>query len=292
MSDLLPVGLAAGMWKSHRHVSHDLIGFIDHVTFGSYTLKPREGNKGPTYWYDDKTGNSINAVGLKNQGLVDFLAEDLPNIGEMFGGSGTIVRVSLAPSKTGDLARMCELIMESRYRYAIDEVEVNAACPNHRAEAATTHAVLAHDLVATEALMQETTELEITKAIKIAPRMLAETLKAYPGLAAKHSFSFIVSGNTLPGSATIDGVQRLSADRGGLAGAILRDDCVSQIRLLSKACAQYDEVHLIACGDINSAETLRANLDAGASYGQLATAYMQYGDKIFQNIAMGFDQVV
>lgn len=283
-SDFLPVGLAAGMIKT-RNIPKTLIGYVKHITFGSFTLEPRQGNPEPTYWFDDKTGNSINAVGLKNQSLQVFLDEELPAICELLEGTGTDIRISIAPTKTGDAAQMSEMVSKSDCLKYISFMEVNAACPNHRTDGGRLHDVLAHDPKAVEILMQETVGFQQQRAIKIAPRMSLDVLSEYPDLAYVQGFEQIVSANTLLGSSVINGTQQLSVDRGGQAGAILRPGCIQQIRALATGCSRYG-ISLIACGGIDSAETVKANLKAGADTCQVATGYMQFGPKIFESIAL------
>ena len=70
------VGIAAGIIKHMSHVSDGLPHFVDHITFDSFTLHEREGNKEPLYRFNERTRMSVNAVGLKNGGLRHFLEKD------------------------------------------------------------------------------------------------------------------------------------------------------------------------------------------------------------------------
>lgn len=281
---ILPVGLAAGMVKTYNQLPRKLIGFVDHITFGSFTLDPKTGNKEPTYWFDEETDNSINAVGLTNQGLQKFLDEDLPFIVELMRDSETKIHISLAPAIGGDLRKMVAMINASPYRDLIAKIEINAACPNHRNEDGVLHKVLAHDLVAVEKLMQETTGLERPKMIKVSPKMEPSIIGEYPALCSEFGFTGIVSGNTLPGSSHIKGKKRLSVDTGGLAGEILRKDCINQVATIAYFCKKAG-IEIIACGGISTGLTVERNLASGASVCQLATAWMQHGERAFQSIA-------
>ena len=167
-------------------------------------------------------------------------------------------------------------------RQYIDEVEVNAACPNHRGGKGL-HPVLAHDPKALEELMAETENFQLQKAIKIAPSMKESSLNSVMELCTQFRFSTIVSGNTLLGNSTIDGEQRLSVDKGGQAGTILLDIGVSQIKHLAPLCREQ-HIKLIACGGVLSAEAFIEYDNVGADEVQIATGFMQYGPKIFQDI--------
>lgn len=283
--DLTPkIGLAAGMIKTLTQMeqSRSLLDLASHITFGSFTLELREGNKEPTYYFDDKTQNSINAVGLTNQGLESFLIYDLPHLIEIFHKKGVSIRISLAPLGPGDLTKMCTMLNQSPLRQYIDEVEVNAACPNHRGSKGL-HAVLAHDTKALKELMAETEHLELQRAIKLAPEMKESSLSSVVELCTQFGFSTIVSGNTLLGSSTIDGKQRLSVDKGGQAGAILLDIGVGQINYLAPLCKE-GHIKLIACGGVLSTRAFIEYDNVGADEVQIATGFMQYGPKIFQDI--------
>jgi dihydroorotate dehydrogenase len=288
MSELtiLPAGLAAGMLKT-KNIPAGLIGIVHHIVFGSFKPYEWEGNKEPVYWYDPETGNSINAVGLKGQGLQAFLEIDLPEIIKQVAGTSTKIRVSLAPSNPDELKLMIDLINQSPYRRYIDEIEINFACPNHRSEDGRLHAVLAHDLVAVEEMMAASVELELAKSAKIAPNMNEDTLSQYPSLAKTFGFRAIVNGNTTPGSSFIKGEKRLSVDTGGQGGEILRAPCLKQTRILAPLCRQVG-IDVYACGGIATGHTLQQHIDAGAVVGQVATGFMEFGPKVFQSMAHEF----
>jgi dihydroorotate dehydrogenase len=284
--NLLPCGLAAGMLRTH-HIPDGLAGIIDHIVFGSFTAEHNEGNPEPRYWYNEKTGDSINAVGLDNNGLAWFLCEELPSIVDQLEGTGTRVHVSLAPRTPEDLRRMIGMINRSAYRKYIAEVEINFACPNHRSGDGHLHPVLANDLKAVEELMRATMELSLPKTVKIAPEMEERVLAEYPGLARSFGFTTIVSGNTKLGSSLIDGKKRLSKDTGGMAGAILREPRLQQIEFLAPR-LQKVGVKIYGCGGISTGAHLKENEAAGAVLGQVATAFMQYGAKAFQSMALEY----
>ncbi len=277
------VGLAAGMVKKASHVDESLPHLLKDVTFGSFTLEPREGNPEPVFWFDDEIYMSLNAVGLKNQGLKKFLAEEFwatTRIRQY----GCDVRLSLAPLKTGDLKKMVDLLNAEKIPNGfISELEVNAACPNHRSADGVLHPVLSHDAIALEALMAEAEAYKGAKAIKIAPIMGMQNLKRCIELCLEYKFQTIVSGNTLLSSSTIDGVKRLSVDRGGMAGKPLFADALHQVeraqRLLTHLKIDKTKLRIIGCGGIYTPEDVRQYLNAGADSVQVATLFYQFGHK-------------
>jgi len=278
------IGLAAGMIKSYSQQKQDpyLPGLVSSIQYGSLTLDEQKGNKEPTYWFDHTKQESINAVGLTNQGILSFLKNDLPCIAREFGGMTAGIDVSFAPLQAGDLRKMCAELNSSPFLYAINEAEMNTACPNHRSGAGL-HPVLARDKKALSALMAEARHLRRPKAVKIAPGMPEDELDNVVKLCVQHGFSTIVSANTLLGSSIIDGKQRLSVEKGGRAGSILYDIGIKQIMYLAPLC-KASGIKLKACGGVLSAQVHTAYMKAGADETQIATGFMQYGTQIFQDI--------
>jgi dihydroorotate dehydrogenase len=273
------VGIAAGFIKKAAHVEGGLEELVDHITFGSFTREPRDGNPEPRYWFDHERQMSLNAVGLANDGAKDFFLRELGaalNIRK----AGCRLRVSLAPLVEGDLETMLRQLarcgLNPRY---VNELEVNAACPNHRSKEGRLHDVLAHDPVALETLMKESDVYPGPKAIKIAPLMSNESLTATVELAVKYHFTSIVSGNTLLRNAE----GKLGSPTGGMGGEPLFDHALAQVvRLRSLIDALPDSAlkpDIIACGGAMSASNVTAYLEAGAAFVQVATYYHQYGAK-------------
>lgn len=268
------VGIAAGMIKTAVHVDVGLPHLVDHITFGSFTLEPRDGNKEPVYSYDEERRMSLNAIGLKNQGIKEFLLYDLSRALEIK-RAGCRLHLSLAPLKEGDL----ETILQKMQIYGlhpkyVDQLEINAACPNHRSDKGHLHDVLAHDPAALEALMKEATVYRGSKSIKIAPLMSNESLRACVEFSMKYDFDSIVSGNTL----LIDAEGKLSVPKGGMAGAPLLEHALEQVRKLRKIIdglrVDGPKPKIIGCGGIMSAHDVTEYINAGADGGtQVATYY-------------------
>lgn len=289
MSKTLPaLGLAAGAIKHAHEPSETLLQTAAHVTFGSYTLTSWKGNEDDpmTYWFDHETGDALNAIGLTNQGIEAFLEMEMPAIARIFEESYAKARVSLAPQKAGDLERMCTLIQANPYASCISEFEINAACPNHRGTDGALHTVLAHDLIALEALMKEARVLTYPKAIKIAPEMEKEALKKLVPLCIQYGFQTIVSANTKLSSSVVRGKQRLTKETAGRSGRFLFRRNVRQVKYLAPLC-RGTGISLISCGGISTAEDLQTVLDVGANGGQIMTAYLEYQDNIFRDILIG-----
>lgn len=274
------IGIAAGMIKSHRHLPERLLqqGLISHVTVGSYTLQRRDGNSEPTTWVSPDGSWMLNAIGLKNEGLLDFLDNELVPMHEVC-YRRTKLRVSLAPTEAGELRDMIIHLNEHCVAELIDELEINAACPNHK-KGAHIEPVLAYDAEAVEGLLQEVADYHGPKALKIAPDTNHDVLRQLIELCQAYDINTIVSGNTLKHTATIDGTQVLSVEAGGQSGSPLTTHTFAQVEFLTGLLAA-DEVPIgvIACGGVLTADSANRllglpNLDEV----QVATLYWTQGE--------------
>jgi dihydroorotate dehydrogenase (NAD+) catalytic subunit len=104
------------------------------------TLRPRPGNPPPRVY--ETTGGMLNAIGLQNDGLENFVKEKLPKLR----GLGTKAIVSVGgetQEEYRDIVRALSAFKE------IDAFELNISCPN----VAYKHKVFAHDVGLTRRLV-------------------------------------------------------------------------------------------------------------------------------------------
>lgn len=284
------IGIAAGIIRLVSNVPAGLGGLVEHITFGSYTLDPEVGNKEPVYYYDEESRTSYNSVGLKNDGLREFIEKELIGKRDEFlklKAQGCRIRISLAPRKTGDLAKMVAVVNEywTKIGDIVDEIEVNAACPNHRDESGSLHPVLAKDPEALKVLMREGRDLLCPKAIKIAPDTDRGCLRTCVNLAIELGYSTIVSANTRLTNTPRDshGNLHLSRDKCGKGGAPLLEGAVKQVLILCEMIRETDthlpKPQVIGCGGVMGESDAELHIGAGATIAQTATYYMQFRDK-------------
>jgi dihydroorotate dehydrogenase len=286
---IFPLAIAAGMIKEAAHIEGGLPELVQEIVFGSYTLEERPGNPEPIFYFDNKTGGSINAVGLKNKGLGYFLDHELPLIDARLEGKECRIVVSLAPLKDGDLAEMIRLILASPYRHLITRVEINGACPNHRV-GQELQPVLAHDPVAVASLLGELVPDDLSYSFKIAPDTEEGTLEKIVQLCSDYDIARIVSGNTRRGSAEIDGIQQLSVSHGGWAGAVLLESALEQVKKLRRMVEElpYRKPTITGCGGILLPEAMKQYQDAGADDAQVATLYWISQTKGIEGLITGY----
>jgi len=281
---MLPrIGIAAGMIKYHEHLPHRLLPNLAHVTVGRFTLWPRNGNPDPTTWIAPDRRSMLNAIGLQNEGLLHFLDHQLGPMREACEGV-TNLRVSLAPTQSGELTNSVALLNEHRAAEQIAELEINGACPNHR-KGGRIEPVLAHDPDALEALFLEATDYPGPKAVKIAPQTAYDVLMDLVELCDAYDIRTIVSANTLKHTAMIEGKQQLSVESGGLSGEPLFTDCLEQTALLAHLIeSSRREIRVVSCGGVLATDNVHRLLAAGAAEVQVATLFWLEGEKGLANL--------
>lgn len=86
----------------------------------SITVEPYQGNPPPRIW--ETTAGMLNAIGLQNEGVDDFIKNKLPFLKKI----GTAVIVSIA----GETKQEYQELAKRLDRTGIDGIEINISCPN------------------------------------------------------------------------------------------------------------------------------------------------------------------
>jgi dihydroorotate dehydrogenase len=288
---MIPIGLGAGVYKKPEQLSNDFLACAaESATMGSDTLLARKGNPDPTYYFDEKTGNSYNAVGLRGEGT-KITAQWLPDVKGRLYGANKRLRQSLAPTKPGDMREMLNQLAIMPFRTLVDQYEFNAACPNHR-DGEKLHDVLVCDPIALRELLEETKGFGLKReqrALKIAPDTEEDMLRRIFDLCEEFDIGAIVSSNTRRVSTpVVDGKAMISVAFCGQAGTALLEPGIAQMKLLAKIREEYrSKMRLIGCGGISQGGHARRYEEAGADELQIVTGYLQYGPRVFEEILVG-----
>lgn len=284
------IGLGAGVVKGTTHLTDELLSCpATFFLWGSSTLLHREGNKEPTYYYDEETGASYNAIGLKNFGAdaASNMAEEVWTKAEK---ADKKVRMSLAPTGPGTLRATLIRTAITPLR-TMFEYEFNAACPNHR-EGDHLHEILACDRHALRELLEETRGFGLTPsqtALKIAPDTSEDMLRQTLDLCLEFGIGKIVSSNTRKvQTPVVNGKPMISVDFCGQAGTPLLETGLKQMALLAKIREEKKaKILLTACGGISQGVHARRYQEAGADEAQVVTAYLKFGGRVFEDIYVG-----
>ena len=96
------------------------VSLLGGISSKGLTPKRREGNPSPRI--AETPAGMLNAVGLQNPGIDEFVAEILPGMKKL----GTVIIANVAGSSVEDYALMTEKLKDAE----VDMVELNISCPN------------------------------------------------------------------------------------------------------------------------------------------------------------------
>ncbi len=276
---------AAGMCKTLDDVERFRAAPVTEVNLGSVTALPREGNSGTTFWIDDATGASLNALGLPNPGL-DWYRAQMPGIAERVHASGKRLRVSVAGFSVDDYRTLVAGLAE----FDIDAIEINLSCPNVW-DGVDQKPVFALDPELTETICRAAAAAapeRIALAVKLAPSEPL-LLKRLAGIVAGSGrIAEVVVVNTLPNAFAYDGGRQAMGGNGlaGLGGRPLKPVALGhaiQLRGLLPG-----RISIVGVGGVFAGQDVADYIAAGAAGVQVGTACYAYGVGVFQDIAAGF----
>lgn len=276
------VGLAAGMDKAGECVDGlGALGF-GHIEVGTVTPRPQPGNAQPRLFRLVEREAIINRMGFNNPGLDRTLANLAHrrwrgvlgiNIGKNFDTPNERAADDYVAGLRGAAAHA-------------DYVAVNISSPNTQGLRDLQQEDALRSLL--RALKQEQDRLAQTGgrytplAVKIAPDLDTEHIKALAGLFATERIDAVIATNT---TVSREGVADLDIAReaGGLSGAPVREESTAVLRLLHRELGAA--LPLIGVGGILSAADAREKLDAGASLVQLYTGLIYRGPALVAEVA-------
>ena len=127
-----PLGLAnkifigAGAIKTVDDVKYAAkIEDLSLILIGSYTVPEKPGNDGETYYYDSRTGTSLNSIGLRNGGK-PYLMKHLRDMVNIANDAGKILGLSVSGETPEENVELIQLGILLGVQY----FEVNTACGN------------------------------------------------------------------------------------------------------------------------------------------------------------------
>jgi dihydroorotate dehydrogenase (NAD+) catalytic subunit len=212
------------------------------------TPEPRVGNQPQRIW--ETPAGMINSIGLPNKGLAGFLAEDLPQLGQL----PVPLVVSIMATNHDDFR--C-LVRELGGRDEVAAIELNVSCPNVHSGL-----IVGEQPSETEALLEALRPLTAKPLIvKLTPNVAAP---AEVAVAAEQGGADAVSLiNTMKASAVdlVTGEPGIAAGHGGLSGPAVRPVAVAQVRAIAAAVS----IPIAGMGGISSGTDALEFLHAGAS---------------------------
>lgn len=257
-----PVMVASGTF-GYGEEFKDLVRLRDigAIITKSITAEPYQGNPPPRIW--ETTAGMLNAIGLQNEGVDDFIRNKLPFLKKI----KTAVIVSIA----GKTKEEYEELAKRLNRTDIDGMEINISCPNikHHKPKATVYKLFAQDTKTTAEIVRivrrQTKKTIITK---LSPNVtdITEIAEAAER-AGTDAISLI---NTVIGMGVDIKTKRpkLGSITGGLSGPAIKPIALHMVWETYKSV----KVPIIGIGGIMNAEDAIEFFLCGASAVQVGTA--------------------
>ncbi|GAB3598753.1 quinone-dependent dihydroorotate dehydrogenase [Microbacterium tumbae] len=267
-----PFGIAAGFDKNAVGVRGLAALGFGHVEIGTITAIPQDGNPKPRLFRLIPDRAVINRMGFNNAGA-DAAAKRLRRLRRR--RPNTVIGVNIGKSRVVDVADAAADYVASATRLAplADYLAVNVSSPNtpglRGLQAVETLAPL---LRAVKGAAGPTPLL-----VKIAPDLPDEEIAAISRLAVAEGLAGIIAHNTTIGreGLTTDPAKIEAAGAGGLSGAPLRERSMEVLEIVRAAVP--GTFCVISVGGVETAEDVRARLDAGATLVQGYTAFLYRG---------------
>ncbi|CAN5553826.1 MAG: dihydroorotate dehydrogenase [Actinomycetota bacterium] len=253
-----PIVTASGCFGSGRELQRffDISG-LGAVVVKSLTVEPRDGL--PTPRMAETASGMLNAIGLQNPGIEQWVATELPWLHEL----GVPVIVSIA-GKT--VAEYRELAEHLRDQPGVVAIEANISCPNVEDR----NVVFACRQDATrKAIQQVTSVADVPVFAKLSPDVTDIVTIAMAAVAGGATGVSLV--NTLLGMA-IDAESRrpkLAAVTGGLSGPAIKPVALRAVHQVHQA---LPDLPIIGMGGVSSVTDVVEFLLAGASAVAVGTA--------------------
>jgi dihydroorotate dehydrogenase (NAD+) catalytic subunit len=255
-----PVLVASGTFGAGREGA----AFVDITRLGgvivkSMTLVPWKGK--PTPRMCETPSGMLNAIGIQNKGVENFISEDLPWLIKR----GITVIASIAGNTVDEFVRVADKIRLGGSRVAA--VEINISCPNLEDR----NNMFAHSSEATAAVVGrvKSSLKRIPVFAKLSPNVTS--LEEIAGAAVDAGADGLSLINTVFGMAIDTETRRpkLAGTVGGLSGPAIRPIAVRAVHEVHRA---FPHVPIIGQGGIASSDDALELILAGASAVAVGTA--------------------
>jgi dihydroorotate dehydrogenase len=276
-----PVGLAAGFDKDGKYFKNMASLGFGFIEIGTVTPKGQPGNEQPRLFRLPQDEGLINRMGFNNEGvdaLVERLKKGKPK-GVIIGGN--IGKNKVTPNE--DAVLDYEICFEKLFPY-VDYFVVNVSSPN------TPGLRELQDKEPLTRIINSLQQLNQAKSspkpllLKIAPDLADAQLDDILEIANATNLDGVIATNTTisrEGLATSNGeIESIGA--GGLSGAPVRDRSTEVIRYLYEKSGK--QLKIIGVGGIDSPESAKEKLEAGAVLVQVYSGMVYQGPGLVKSI--------
>ena len=245
------------------------------ITTKSISLEPRKGN--PTPRIVETSAGMLNAIGLANMGLDQFLQEKIPILEKL----DTNVFVNLAGQTIDDYVAVTERLASEK---AVDGFELNISCPNVKKGGITfgTDPKLIREITAAVKSVCKSKPL----MVKLTPTVTDISVTAQAAVDAGADALSLV--NTFTAMVVdIDKQKPVLANRtGGLSGPAIKPMAVYLVNKVYNEVAKDAGIPILGMGGVRTATDALEFIIAGATAVAIGTATFVYPDTA-EKVAMG-----
>ena len=245
------------------------------ITTKSISLEPRKGN--PTPRIVETSAGMLNAIGLANMGLDQFLQEKVPILEKL----DTKVFVNLAGQTIDDYVAVTERLASEK---AVDGFELNISCPNVKKGGITfgTDPKLIREITAAVKSVCMSKPL----MVKLTPTVTDISVTAQAAVDAGADALSLV--NTFTAMVVdIDKQKPVLANRtGGLSGPAIKPMAVYLVNKVYNEVAKDAGIPILGMGGVRNATDALEFIIAGATAVAIGTATFVYPDTA-EKVAMG-----
>ena len=269
-----PVMNASGTFGTYEYEDYIDFSRIGAVVPKSITLNPRSGNITPRI--TEVLGGVINAVGIQNTGVHDFVKNKLP---EMLGLKTSII-VSLSNTSIKDFETSICLLEDAE---GISAYEINISCPNIEKDGSA-FGFSESDTAAVVCTVRKAMKTNRPVIVKLSPNVtdIVQIARA----AEDSGADALTIANTYIGMVVDLKTRRpvLGNKLGGVSGAAIKPLTMRRVYSVCKAL----KTPVIASGGICSAEDALEYLMVGAKAVQVGTANFT-NPAIMEDIVSGME---
>ena len=274
-------GLAAGLDKNGECIrAFDDMGF-GFVEVGTVTPRPQPGNDKPRIFRLPEADAIINRMGFNNKG-VDYLVEQVRKA--KFKG---VLGINIGKNKdTPEENAKDDYIhcMRKVYNYAT-YVTVNISSPNTPGLRDLQYGDALDDLL--HSLKNEQVDLiakhnkSVPMLVKIAPDVDAVQIQQIAESLMKNRIDGVIATNTTLEREAVKGLQ-YADEMGGLSGRPVREKSTFVVNELKRI--TEGKLPIIGVGGIDSADSAKEKLNAGADLVQVYTGFIYEGPQLVKRI--------
>lgn len=275
-----PVGLAAGLDKNAECINAFAQMGFGFIEVGTVTPVAQPGNEKPRLFRLVEDNAIINRMGFNNHG-VEELVKNVKT--SSYRG---VLGINIGKNKDTSESHAIDdyLTCFSRVYALADYVTVNISSPNTPGLRDLQHGSSLDNLLSRLKEAQRTLAKEhnryVPLVVKIAPDLSDDEIEVMAKSLLKNEMDGVIATNTTLSRTGLN--SRHADEAGGLSGLPLQDKSTHVIRLLSRTLD--GKVPIIGVGGVDSAQSAKAKLDAGASLVQLYTSFIYQGPSLIRRI--------